>query len=150
MSEATVPPLNQQEVTLEYTNTKRKKIVEKLLTKLDSPTEAIEAKDLSIALQALDGMDRQALTLTRIKSDEGVNNSAVTAAEALIRMYMTPGMRRPTRELVEGEVRVIPQLPDDEEFGDIVVKAGEFDSAVKAEGYDEFMRRTKGVDAKAA
>lgn len=142
MSATASPPANQQELDLDYTKTKRKNIVEKLLAKAP---EQLETKDLSIVLQALDGIDRQALTLTRIKSDEGISNTTATAAEALIRMYMSTDNRRPVRTLEPGEVRVMPELPDG--LDDVEVKTGEFDSSVKNESYDQFQRRTKGEPA---
>lgn len=141
MSE-TQAPLNQQELDLEYTKAKRKKIVEDLLGK---PADKLESKDLSIALQALDGIDRQALTLTRIKSDEGINNSAVTAAAALVQLYMTPRSKKPKRVLEEGEVRTMPALPPSDVPVEIL--AGEFEAGVKGESYDEFQKRTKGPQA---
>lgn len=128
-----VKTVDEQE--LDYTKNLRKKIAEEILKK---EVKDLEPKDLNVVLAALDGIDRQALTKMRIKSDEGVSSSQAEIAQAIVTAYMDPRMKRAARMRSETP-QPIPELPDDLPVPKIM--EGEMDSNVSRDDYASFMAK---------
>lgn len=63
---------------LRFTQSIRRQIASELSGKKD-----LENSDKTMLVQLLDGMDRQALTIKRLKVEEGVGNKAVAAQQAI-------------------------------------------------------------------
>ena len=119
---------------LDYTRSKRMQLINSI-TEKGVPADL---KDRSILLQALDGMDRAALSKMKIKSDEGISNGQAAAAAILAELFNDPRTRNvgKSNDLV-GSVQVlsIAVQPDQ-------LLPGELDINPVAESYDSFMART--------
>lgn len=131
---------NQENDDLDYTRKIRRKIIDEQMD-----AKSVEARDYKLVLAALDGIDRQALTKMRIKSDEGMSNAKAQAAAALAELFMNPNMKKAGEVLDLGadSPRTIPELPLDLPVPALV--DGELDAGGTAENYNSFMERTQGM-----
>lgn len=130
------------DLDLDYTRAMRRKLVEHM-TKGGMPTET---KEMSVMLQALDGMDRASLSKKKIKSDEGISNTKALAAETIAQLFTDPRLKR--MGLGDGTVTtVVPVL---REMSAPALVAGELDLIGGLENYDSFMKKyMPAEDAKA-
>lgn len=131
---------NQEEIDLRYTRDIRRQIIDKQMSNTN-----VDGCDYKLVLAAADGIDRQALTKLRIKSDEGISNTAAQAAGALAQLFMDPRLKQAGEIIDVGadSVRVIPTLADDLPGPALV--DGELDSSGTADNYETFMARTQGM-----
>jgi len=131
---------NHENDDLDYTRKIRRKIIDEQMD-----AKSVEARDYKLVLAALDGLDRQALTKMRIKSDEGMSNAKAQAAAALAELFMNPNLKKAGEVLDLGQdsPRIIPELPLDLPVPSVV--DGELDSGGAAENYNSFMERTQGM-----
>jgi hypothetical protein len=122
--------MNEDQV-LAYTQSKRRKIVDKLTDAGKIPDDKTEA---SLLISALDGMDRAALTQKRIKSDEKSAQGMAGAASVIAKLLtqvgsnnksnhisddITPptiGKEVPDPQLVPGEAEFTPGQMDFDTF----------------------------------
>ncbi len=136
---------SQEDLDLAYTRDIRRKIVDEQMS------ASGEARDIKVVLQALDGIDRQALTKMKIKSDEGMNSAAAMAVGALATLFLDPRAKKMGEviDIAAGAARTVPELPADLPMPEIL--PGEMDAGGGAqENYDTFMSRMAEEANKAA
>jgi hypothetical protein len=128
MSDLKTTSDNSEDIDLEYSRQKRKQLVDSLTDK-GMPTDI---KDQSIMLQALDGLDRQALSKKKLKSDEGISSAAVMAAAMLAQLYNKPDLKalsvsnnngsvqvfmgNEPIDIIDGELEVVPSMTNYDNF----------------------------------
>ena len=128
-----------EEADLQFTKEKRMEIVRALVGAADKIKDQ-DPKLLNTALAALDGIDRQALTKMRIKSDEGISNSNSAIAQSLAHAFMDPRVKRIAQaEAANGTRTGTPELPDHLPTPEIL--PGEMDSGISNETYESFQKR---------
>jgi hypothetical protein len=125
--------LSAEDKRLEYTQAKRKLLIESL-TKNDSPPE--ERGDKMVLLAALDGMDRSTLTRLRIKTEDKAANNAAAAAAMIAELLTTVSSNRLEVPNVSRAIPVLEQTNDTFEFVD-----GENVSGTQYENYTDFMAK---------
>jgi hypothetical protein len=127
---------NAEDSDLEYTRMMRKKLVDDITT--NGSKMPADIKDRSILLQALDGMDRAALTKKKIASDEGINDKQVMAAEIIAQIFNTKNLKenRTADDFIEGEIRVL-----DDNLEIPVINPGELDAVTPAIDYNAFVAK---------
>jgi len=129
--------INSEETDIEYSKAKRRELID-VLSKGGPPRDI---KEQSIMLQALDGLDRIALTKLRLKSEEGISSSQVAAAAILAQLFNNPQTKAVGRSLeVVAEIPVLREgLPA------VTIVDGELDNVAMKDTYDHFMKRN-GVE----
>ncbi len=120
---------------LEYTKAIRKNLVSHITKDNKMPEET---KQQLVLLQALDGIDRAALSKLKIKSDEGAS-TAQNAALLLAAIFNDP--RTKTIGLVENSNRVPPEF--DTNITPTVLVAGELDLTSGNDSYEAFLLRNQ-------
>lgn len=121
-----------EEEVLEYTQAKRKKLVEHLISK-GVPGDR---GDKAILLQALSDMDKPALVKLRIKSEDknaGTNAQAALAIASLM-TQMSP------KKLVNFDASVVPPSLDDNKVPDFEYVEGQTVLGTQGGSYQEFMK----------
>lgn len=99
-----------------------------------------DPKEQQVLLTALNDMDRSALTLKKIKSDEGLGNKQLAAAALLAQVFNDPRIKQIDKvEDIVGSTRVIPEL--DESIIPSSVTPGELDTTPPVETYESFTER---------
>lgn len=124
--------LSPEEEVLEYTQSKRKQIVEHLTSK-GVPDDR---GDKAILLQALADMDKPALVKMRIKSEDknaGTNAQAALAIASLM-TQMSP------KKLVNFDPTVVPPTLDDKKIPDFEYVDGQTVIGTQGGSYSEFMK----------
>lgn len=125
-----------EEADLLMTRNLRAELV-KSMVKQGVPTDP---KEQQIFLAALNDMDRSALSLKKIKSDEGLGNKQLAAAALLAQVFNDPRIKQIDKvEDIVGSTRVIPEL--DESFVPSAVTPGELDTTPPVETYASFTER---------
>lgn len=130
---------SEEELDLEYSRAKRKKIINLLMPDDKLPEDP---KLVTALLKALGDLDKPALVKIRIKADEGMSNQAAVAAAALASVFMNPKSKVSPMEVLDlddGEIRSIPQLPNDLPVPELV--PGELEIHAPQETYNTFMAR---------
>ena len=121
---------------LEFTRDLRKRLIADM-TKDKLPTDN---RDRITLLTALNDMDRSALAVMKIKSDEGIGNKAAEAQAIIAAMLTHPDIKKIGRaEVIEGSTRVIEDLP--EGVGVVDVLPDELSTNHVTEGYEDFRKR---------
>lgn len=122
---------------LEFTRDLRKRLISDM-TKDNLPTDN---RDRITLLAALNDMDRSALAVMKIKSDEGIGNKAAEAQAIIAAMLTHPDIKKIGRaEVIDGATRVVDDLP--EGVGVVDVLPDELSTNHVTEGYEDFMKRT--------
>lgn len=130
------PEIDTQE-SLAYTLDLRKRLIGDMLSEEGIPPK--DTKDRAIFLQALDGIDRQALTVKRMSVDKGIGDKQAEAAAMMAALFADPrALRQPT----EGGRLDVPELP--EEIVPTRVIPGELSYDHGTDTYDKFIERTQG------
>lgn len=133
---APAAPMTDEEA-LDFTQGQRKKLVD-ALTANGTPTDSEVASTL---LKTLDGMDRQALTKMKIKSDEkSANNSDAMAAAVIAGVFAKLKGKNPyEREILEGEVvQQAAPTPDLSKLPAVELVPGETDIGTSDLTYEAF------------
>ena len=125
--------LSPEDKRLEYTQSKRKLLIESL-TKGDSPPE--DRGDKMVLLAALDGMDRSSLTRLRIKTEDKAANNAAAAAAMIAELLTTVSSNRVESHDVNRPLPVLENVHDKFDFVD-----GETVSGTQSENYNDFMNK---------
>lgn len=120
---------------LEFTRGIRKQLVENM-TKGGLPTDF---KDRSLLLTALNDMDRSALGIKKIKSDEGLGNKAAAAASMLATLLNDPRIKSVGIASGDNVRRDLPMLPVD--LVEPEIQEGELDNRPSSESYSTFSDR---------
>ncbi|MNU19600.1 hypothetical protein D3C71_78310 [compost metagenome] len=123
---------------LNYVHGKRKQIVEGILPEVMAATT--DPKNISLALQALDGMSRDALGRKRLQVEEKGANASGTAGAIIAQMLRQATGLRPF------EVDVPTQRPPVELGADVprpVLVAGETDTVAPQGNYESFTNVTR-------
>lgn len=124
---------NNEDIDLAFTQEVRRRLVNKLTENNSVPTET---KEQAILLNALADMDRQALGVKKIKSDEGLGNKQVAAASILAQLFTDPNLKN----IGHGQRSdAIPVL--DESIVPSAIADGELDTVPSNESYDTFTKR---------
>lgn len=124
--------LSPEDQVLEYTQAKRKQLVEHMTVK-GVPEEK---GDKAILLQALADMDKPALVKLRIKSEDknaGTNAQAAMAIASLM-TQMSP------KKLVNFDPTVVPPSLDDKQIPDFEYVDGQTVLGTQGGSYSEFMK----------
>jgi hypothetical protein len=124
---------------LEFTKSVRKKLINSLTKDCTKMPE--DVKDQSILLQALDGMDRMSIAKKKIKSDEGISDKQLIAAETISQIFKTKDIRQIHRSDEIGEIKLL-------EAGvvDVVILEGELEDTPRSNNYESFMAKYQRVD----
>lgn len=96
-----------EDLDLDYTQGLRKRLLNLVVKDLKTIPE--DKADKSMIIQLLDGMDRQALSKLRIKSDEGSADKQSAAAATIAHLIATGSIINNRTDKGAG---VIPQLDD--------------------------------------
>jgi hypothetical protein len=137
LNPATLPAAMSDEEALDFTQRHRRGLVD-ALTIGGPPTDGEVA---NVLLKTLDGIDRQALTKMKIKSDENAsNNSDALAASVIAGVFAQLKGKNPyERELIEGEfVDNTPPVPDLNKLPAITLVPGETDIGTSDLTYESF------------
>jgi hypothetical protein len=126
-----------EDIDLAFTQDVRRRLVNKLTENNSVPTET---KEQAILLNALADMDRQALGVKKIKSDEGIGNKQVAAASILMQLFNDPNIKNVGRGQRSGDIPVLDSsiVPDN-------IVDGELETTASTESYDSFTKRL-GMD----
>lgn len=116
---------------IQYVQTKRKKIVEDIIKDGKLPDDP---KMIAIALHALDGIDRSALSRKKIKTDEktgaGLANAAATIANLLQQVnasnFKNPDGVRTSAPTLGADVPAPTLVPGETEIGTFPVSTATF------------------------
>jgi hypothetical protein len=132
------PEVLSEDDVLQYTQRKRIELVDHM-TVGGMPAEA---KDRSTMLMALDGLDRQALTKQRLKTDEKIADSDRMAANIIGTIFSRLG-KSPYERTIDGTSGEQPALlpppkPDLGLLPAIDVVPGEMDQGTSELTYDSF------------
>lgn len=124
---------------LQYTEEKRKRIIEALFK--NGPPE--DTKEAYVAIAALDGLDKQALSRMKIKSKESIAEyNDIKAAEAADKIIKSGVFAALINQSASNNIstHVVPDgaLPEP------TCVEGELDIGVSTENYDEFVQRVMG------
>jgi len=122
-----------EDQVLAYTQSKRRAIVEEITKEGAIPKDRSEA---TLLIQALDGMDRSALTQKRIKADEKASDAMAGSAAIVAKLLNSIGSTRPA-DTVDVVARETPTLGDD--IPDPVLVPGETTINPPQLDYDTFM-----------
>jgi hypothetical protein len=127
---------------LAYTQTARLKLIDRVAQNKDF---ASNSKLQGTVLKALDGIDRQSLTVKKISSDEGLGNRQAAAVEAMAKAFTDPKLFLELKASLE---KAIPdagprmlEIPDDIES--IVIIPGELTPLGQSDNYESFMHRVR-------
>ncbi len=127
--------MTDEDSDLEYTKTIRKQLVSHITKDNKMPEET---KQQLVLLQALDGIDRAALSKLKIKSDEGAS-TAQNAALLLAAIFNDP--RTKTIGLVTDSKRVPPEF--DINIAPTILVEGELDLTSGNDSYEAFLLRNQ-------
>lgn len=125
--------LSVEDKRLEYTQAKRKLLIESLTKNDDLPEER---GDKMVLLAALDGMDRASLTRLRIKTEDKAANNAAAAAAMIAELLTTVSSNRLEVPNVTRSTPILDQTDDKFEF-----VTGETVSGTQHENYNDFMAK---------
>jgi len=123
---------------LDYVQGKRKEIVQGLLP--EQITSSTDPKNVSLALQALDGMSRDALGKKRLQAEKE-NADASGAASAIIAQMLRQATGLKPFETDGTTPRAPVELGSDVPRPELV--AGETDTVAPQSNYDEFTKTTR-------
>jgi hypothetical protein len=101
-----------------------------------------DPKTVAQVLKALDGIDKQALGLKKIASDEGLGNRQAQAVEAMMQLFNDPDRFKHLADSAQAAVSTrsaVIEVPDDAES--VVMVNGEMDPIGSQEDYATFMKR---------
>lgn len=137
--EVTAADVPNEDQVLAFTHLQRKLVVT-ALTKQGVPIA--DTRQMSVLLQTLDGMDRQALTRKRMSADKEIAKGAQDSNTALLAEVLKriPNVGRPESGVVIQGLREIPTLPSTIEAGELV--DGQTEKAPPQDTYQSFMART--------
>lgn len=105
-----------------------------------------DPKVMGQVLKALDGIDKQTLTLKKIASDEGVGNRQAQAVEAMVSLFNDPEKLLSIK--AAADAAVVPrsgsiEVPDNAE--DFTMVEGEMGAIGSVESYQQFMDRMQST-----
>lgn len=133
MSQEASAAMSEDQV-LAYTQGKRKFIVDEIMKDNKVPQDKGEA---TLLIQALDGLDRAALTQKRIKADEQAAAGMAGAAGLVAKLLTQAGSRKNIDVLdVDAREVVVPELGNEVPAPSLV--PGETEVAPKQMDYDSF------------
>lgn len=132
---AEVVTISRDDAALEYTLGARMDLARKLLSQ---PPETTDPKDISNALKALDGIDKQVINKKRLVLEDKAANENAKAARLIADVLRGVQGARPYESPVPVE-REIPMLPDFDEPLQLV--PGETDINAQQGSYEEFMAK---------
>jgi hypothetical protein len=127
VEQTTTPPEMNEDQVLAYTQSKRRKIVDKLTDAGKVPDDKTE---VSLLISALDGMDRAALTQKRIKSDEKTAQGVTGAAAVIAKLLMQVGSNSNPNQISDNVAPPVigKEVPDPELVpGEAELKPGQLD-----------------------
>jgi hypothetical protein len=132
MSDQVITELENEDSILSFTHSKRKFIIESLLS------EGIpkETEDTKLLLSALKDMDMQALGRKRIKVDEKINDSNEKAASIISKLLTEISDIGTPVGMYHNE---IPKLPDS--IPEPVLVLGEIEIDAEQQTYEKFMAK---------
>lgn len=122
-----------EDQVLAYTQGKRRKIVEGVMKDNKIPQDRLEA---TLLIQALDGMDRAALTSKRIKADEKAADAMAGSAAVVANLLTSMGKSKPADDIIDMPAREVPLLGEDIPPPSLV--PGETEVAPKQMDFDSF------------
>lgn len=124
-----------EDEVLDYTQKVRRGVVKDLLKNGMVPGDN---SDRTLLMNMLDGLDRQAVNLKRIKAEEKAATGMSEATALVAQLLKEAGRTRlDTGDVVDAEVRVVPSLGDDIPRPDLV--PGEMEISPRQTNYEEFM-----------
>ena len=126
-----------EDEVLAFTHSKRSFIVNEMLKK-GIPEDPAYTK---IILNALDGMDKSALTRKRIRVDERQNNNQEQAAALIAKLLVASSG---PKQLEEFTRTIIPILSSD--IPDPIAVEGETSNSASAQTYDSFIASLPSED----
>jgi hypothetical protein len=121
-----------EDEVLDYTQRVRRTVVTEL-TKGGIPGDN---NDRALLVQALDGLDRQAMGVKRIKADEKSASGLSEASALVAQLLREAGRSRQNHDVIDVVVREAPTLGADVPRPQLV--PGELDIAPRQMNYDEF------------
>jgi len=126
-------PKSPEDQILEYTQSKRRSLIESLTKNNSQPDDR---GDKMVLLSALDGMDRATLTKMRIKTDDKQANATSQAATAIAQLLNTVVPKQLERF---DESRTAPMLDNDFPLPTFI--EGETITGTQGGDYAEFMKK---------
>lgn len=135
MSTVEAPVINPDDAALDYTLNARLRIAKTILAQ-DISTN--DPKNISNALKALDGVDKQVINKKRLVIEDKAANENAKTAKLIADVLVGVGHARPYR-VEAGVEREIPTLPDDLE--PLKMVPGEMDIVTQQDSMEEFMAR---------
>jgi hypothetical protein len=127
---------------LAYTQQARLKLIARV-TRNDG--FGVDTKLQGTVLKALDGIDRQSLTIKKISSDEGVGNRQAAAVEVMAKAFTNPQLFKALQDSLNAAIpdqgpRTL-EIADDAET--ITIIPGELGQIGQGDNYDSFMARVR-------
>ena len=135
MSTVEAPVINPDDAALDYTLNARLRIARTILAQ-DITTN--DPKNISNALKALDGVDKQVINKKRLVIEDKAANENAKTAKLIADVLTGVGGARPYRADAPIE-RSIPMLPDDIGMPQLV--PGEMDIVTEQDSMESFMAR---------